>query len=92
MPRSYSDRRLSALERRRAIPTPHVLEVSPGTTIEEAVERFVAKWGAIPPGHAFIVVPPRIATHERPAKEFEWQEQQRRLLAEAKCYPKDTMQ
>lgn len=84
--------RVCALERSRAIPTPHVIEVSPGTTIEEAVERFVAMWGAVPPNHAFVIVPPRIEEHERPAKEAQWLEQQRRLYAEVRNSPKDTLQ
>ena len=84
--------RLALLERSRGIQRPHVLEVFPGETDEEAVERFVTKWGAINPDHAFIVVPPRIEIHERPAKEAQWIEQQRRLYAEVRTLPKDIVQ
>lgn len=86
------ENRVALLERSRAIPIPHVLEVSPGTSIEEAVEAFVAKWGAIKSNHAFVVVPPRIEEHERAAKEAQWIEQQRRLYAEVRTLPKDTVQ
>jgi hypothetical protein len=84
--------RVCALERTRATICPHILECSPGETHEEAVERFIAKHGAIERDHAFIVVPPRIEIHERPAKEAQWIEQQRRLYAEVRTLPKDIVQ
>lgn len=76
-------RRIARLEQGRAAVVPNVFEVAIGETDEQAIERFVARYGRAP--SSYIVVPARATDDELADLEPMWAEQQRRLVADARA-------
>ena len=75
-------RRIARLEQGRAIAVPNVVEVGSDETDEQAIERFVARYGRAP--SSCIVVPARATDDELADLEPMWADQQRRLVADAR--------
>lgn len=80
-------RRLKKLEDRRRPPpsrVPHVLDTDTlrNETRAEARERFAKRWGPIPAGHNFLVVPQQPQTDEDDVEVQRWIERQQAELME----------
>lgn len=80
--RTSLTRRVARLESGSAAVVPNIVEVAHGETDDEAVVRFIAKYGA--PPRSCIVVPMRIATDQRVEREAAWAAMQRKLIADAR--------
>ncbi|KTD99373.1 hypothetical protein ATE68_02345 [Sphingopyxis sp. H038] len=75
-------RRIARLESDSAAVVPNIVEVAHGETDDEAVVRFIAKYGA--PPRSCIVVPMRVTADQRVEREAAWAAMQRKLIADAR--------